>query len=238
MKLYITRHGETKRNKEQRVLGRTDDPLSEKGLAQAAELAEKMKDIEIRELFRNTDAYADKEVKVYGTFAINSYLVTFKIDDKVFYSESLPYGAEITAPEAPEKEGHTFTGWGEVDATVPAHDVTYWGTYTVNTYCIYYYVGEELVNTIELFYGETIPEYIYEPTTEGDVFMGWIGDTYDTMPAHDVTYTANIANGIENSEINTLNSEFIYDLSGRKVTDMENLRGGIYIVNGKKTVIK
>ncbi len=82
-----------------------------------------------------------EEVKVYGTFAINSYLVTFKIDDKVFYSESLPYGAEITAPEAPEKEGHTFTGWGEVDATVPAHDVTYWGTYTVNTYCIYYYVG-------------------------------------------------------------------------------------------------
>ena len=40
-------HGETKRNKEQRVLGRTDDPLSEKGLAQAAELAEKMKEIEI-----------------------------------------------------------------------------------------------------------------------------------------------------------------------------------------------
>ena len=47
MKLYITRHGETKRNKEQRVLGRTDDPLSEKGKAQAAELAEKMKDIEV-----------------------------------------------------------------------------------------------------------------------------------------------------------------------------------------------
>ena len=51
MKLYITRHGETKRNKEQRVLGRTDDPLSEKGLAQAAELAEKMKDIEIDMIF-------------------------------------------------------------------------------------------------------------------------------------------------------------------------------------------
>ena len=51
MKLYITRHGETKRNKEQRVLGRTDDPLSEKGLAQAAELAEKMKDIDIDMIF-------------------------------------------------------------------------------------------------------------------------------------------------------------------------------------------
>lgn len=32
MKLYITRHGETQRNAEQRVLGRTDQPLSETGL--------------------------------------------------------------------------------------------------------------------------------------------------------------------------------------------------------------
>mgnify|MGYP003294339805 CR=1 FL=1 len=38
MKLYITRHGETKRNKEQRVLGRTDDPLSEKGLKMVNEM--------------------------------------------------------------------------------------------------------------------------------------------------------------------------------------------------------
>lgn len=51
MKLYITRHGETLRNAEQRVLGRTDDPLSSKGKMQAAELAEKMKDIQIDAIF-------------------------------------------------------------------------------------------------------------------------------------------------------------------------------------------
>ena len=51
MKLYITRHGETMRNAEQRILGRTDDPLSEKGKQQAAELAEKMKDIDIDLIF-------------------------------------------------------------------------------------------------------------------------------------------------------------------------------------------
>ena len=51
MKLYITRHGETFRNAENRVLGRTDDPLSAKGKAQAMELAEKLKDIEIDVIF-------------------------------------------------------------------------------------------------------------------------------------------------------------------------------------------
>jgi len=29
----------------------------------------------------------------------------------------------------------------------------------------------------------------------------------------------------------------IYDLTGRKVTSIENLKGGIYIVNGRKVVI-
>ena len=178
------------------------------------------------------------DVTISGTYTVNNYTVTFKIGDEVIFSESMAYGTEIVAPEAPEKEGYTFDGWGEVAATVPANDVTYEGTYTVNVYNVYYYVGDELVHTAEVAYGEAIPEYVYEPTTEGDEFLGWIGDTYETMPAHDVTYTANIESGIEQSEIINHKSEMIFDLSGRKVTNAENLRGGIYIVNGKKVIVK
>ena len=54
-------------------------------------------------------------------------------------------------------------------------------------------------------YGEAIPEYINEPSEEGYAFLGWIGETYETMPAHDVTYTANIDNDIENLEFNIQN---------------------------------
>ena len=43
--------------------------------------------------------------------------------------------------------------------------------------------------------------------------------------------------GIEHSEIRTQDSEVIYDLQGRRVLDTENLRG-LYIVNGRKVVIK
>ena len=50
------------------------------------------------------------------------------------------------------------------------------------------------------------------------------------MPAHDVTYTANIESGIEQLTI--------CDLTGRRITNAENLNGGIYIINGKKVVIK
>ncbi|MBO5698753.1 MAG: InlB B-repeat-containing protein, partial [Bacteroidaceae bacterium] len=156
---------------------------------------------------------------------------------EIVESDSIAYGTTITLPEAPTKEGYTFSGWSEVPETMPASDVTISGTYTVNIYKVYYYVGDELVHTAEVAYGETIPEYVYEPTTEGDEFLGWIGDTYETMPAHDVTYTANIESGINQITINNgqLN---IYDLMGRKVTDTENLKGGIYIIGGKKVIIK
>ena len=177
------------------------------------------------------------DVTYEGTYTVNNYTVTFKIDDEVIYSESMAYGTAIVAPEAPEKEGHNFNGWGEVAATVPAGDVTYEGSYTVNTYNVYYYVGEELVHTAEVAYGEAIPEYSYEPTIDGDVFVGWIGENYETMPAHDVTYTANIESGIDQLMIENSQSS-IYDLTGRKVTDTENLKGGIYIINGRKVVIK
>ena len=178
-----------------------------------------------------------KDVTVTGYFTINKYLVTFKIGDEVIAADSLEYGAAIVAPDAPDREGYTFDGWGEVAETVPASDVTYGGSYTVNIYKVYYYVDEELVHTAEVAYGEPIPEYVYEPTEEGYTFLGWIGDTYETMPAHDVTYTANIDNGIEQLTIDK-SQLTIYDLKGRKVTNTENLRGGIYVVNGKKVVIK
>lgn len=48
------------------------------------------------------------------------------------------------------------------------------------------------------------------------------------------------ATDIENVEINVprMHTGAIYDLSGRCITDVENLKSGIYIVNGKKVVIK
>ena len=141
--------------------------------------------------------------------------------------------------------------FGEVDKNIPVYvpggsiadyqNAEEWKEFTnfvaIPTYKVYYYVGEELVHTAEVAYGDAIPEYVYAPTTEGDVFVGWIGETYETMPAHDVTYTANIESGIEQLTIG--NSQLtIYDLTGRRITNAENLKGGIYIINGKKVVIK
>ena len=47
MKVYVARHGQTQWNAENKVCGRTDQPLTEVGLAQAQLLAERTKDLKI-----------------------------------------------------------------------------------------------------------------------------------------------------------------------------------------------
>ena len=123
---------------------------------------------------------------------VEKYTLTFMVDGEVYQTFSLPCNVEVTIPDAPTKEGYTFSGWDEVPATMPANDVTISGFFTPNMYKVYYYVDEELVHTAEVVYGEAIPKYIYEPMVKGEVFVGWIGETYETMPAHDVTYKAEI----------------------------------------------
>ncbi|MCR5468247.1 MAG: histidine phosphatase family protein, partial [Lachnospiraceae bacterium] len=51
MKLYIIRHGETEWNKEKRLQGRTDIPLSAEGERIAKLTAEGMRDIKLDYIF-------------------------------------------------------------------------------------------------------------------------------------------------------------------------------------------
>ena len=91
MKLYITRHGETLRNAEQRVLGRTDDPLSEKGRAQAKELAEKMRDIEVDIIFSSPLCRAKETAQMVA----DSKGMTVIVDDRLIEAD---FGAFEGAP--------------------------------------------------------------------------------------------------------------------------------------------
>ena len=71
---------------------------------------------------------------VYGSFSINSYIITYMIDDEVFATVSQEYNSYIYPPSnVPSKQGYYFS-WGEYPTTVPAHDVTIVGYYTQDTY--------------------------------------------------------------------------------------------------------
>ena len=128
------------------------------------------------------------DVKVIGSFSLNSYMVKFVVDGKVIYEKSQAYGSKIVVPTVEEKEGYTFSGFGDVDETVPAHDVTYYGSYIANKYKVTFVADGKVVSETEMEYGAPIvaPE---APAKEGHTFVGW-GNIDKTVPAHDVIYTA------------------------------------------------
>ena len=121
------------------------------------------------------------------TVVDKQYTVTFMIDDVVVATYSLKRGDPIVAPKAPEREGYTFSGWGKVPETMPAENVTYYGSYTINSYTLTYMVDGEIYATEQVVYGST-PTAMPTPTKEGHTFSGW-SEVPETMPANDVTVT-------------------------------------------------
>ena len=173
------------------------------------------------------------DVTVTGTFTVNKYKLTYQVDGAEYKSSEVEYGATITAEAAPTKEGYTFSGWSEIPSTMPAHDVTVTGTFTVNKYTITYMIDDEIYQTESVDYGSTIipPS---APEREGCIF-GWI-NVPETMPAHDITiigsYTAGIGGVYSESII--VNSGNVLYLSGLKPGESVS----VYSISGKLMLLE
>ena len=127
------------------------------------------------------------DVTVTGKFTINKYKLVYMVDGVEYKSYDIEYGATITPEAEPTKEGHTFSGWNSIPATMPANDITVTGSFTKGAYKLIYMVDGEVYKTVSYDYDSTItPEA--EPTKEGYTFSGW-SEIPSTMPAHDVKVT-------------------------------------------------
>ena len=175
-------------------------------------------------------------------YEISVFPLNVIIDGEEYQIDSLGFREAIVFPEVPVKEGYTFGGWSEAPATMPMSDVTVEGTFVVNKYAVNYVVDGSVYKTDSVAYGDIInlPESLVK---EGYTFSGW-SEIPETMPAHDVTVTGSFeVDGIET--IITSNLVDVYTLQGVIVksripveTLREELSTGIYIVNGKKFVVK
>lgn len=126
----------------------------------------------------------DNDVDVNGTFSINSYLLTYYVDNELVSSSLTEYGAVIIPLNEPVKEGYTFSGWDEVPETMPARDVDINGTFTINSHVLEYYVDNLIYTAFTYDYGTQITA-IEQPEIEGHTFSGWTA-LPETMPDEDV----------------------------------------------------
>ena len=166
------------------------------------------------------------DITITGTFTKGQYKLFYILDGQIYKTVSMDYGVGITKENAPEKEGYTFSGWSEIPETMPAHDVTVTGSFTINTYKVIYIVDGMTYKTFEVEYGKEI-EKEAEPSKEGYTFSGW-SEIPKTMPAHDVTITGNFTfvDGIAGVSMDG-KTDGIYTLDGRKI---EKLQKGVNIV--------
>ena len=131
-------------------------------------------------------------ITLYAKWAANTYTIAF---DTTGGSEIAPitqdYGTQIAVPEAPTREGYTFTGWDrEIPTTMPAENMTITAKWKVNQYTITFDTnGGSEITPITQDYGTAITAPA-NPTREGYTFIGWDKEIPTTMPAENMTVTA------------------------------------------------
>ena len=133
-----------------------------------------------------------ENVTLTAQWEINRYTVTFDTNGG---SEIAPitqdYGTAITAPADPTREGYTFIGWDKaIPATMPAENVTVTAQWEINRYTVTFdTAGGSEIAPITQDYGTAIAAPA-DPTREGYTFIGWDREIPATMPAENVTVTA------------------------------------------------
>ncbi len=76
------------------------------------------------------DTMPTNDVIVTGKFTSNKYKLSYMVDNEVYKTYLLEYGAKITPEPEPTKKGYTFSGWSEIPETMPANDVIIRGTFS------------------------------------------------------------------------------------------------------------
>ena len=138
------------------------------------------------------DKMPAKIMTITAQWKINQYTITF---DTAGGSKIAPitqdYGTSITAPANPTREGYTFMGWDkEIPATMPEDNVTITAQWEINRYTITFDTnGGNEIDSITQDYDTPITAPA-DPTREGYTFIGWDREIPTTMPAENMTVTA------------------------------------------------
>lgn len=137
---------------------------------------------------------ATEEAVYSASWSAESYKLIYMIEgeSESYSSLDVYYNSEITPipNDEPVKEGYTFGGWiEEIPARMPAHDVTITGKWIANKYNVTFKFDDKTLSSETLDCGAPITAPA-DPIKEGYTFIGWSPSVDATVPAKDVTYTA------------------------------------------------
>ena len=121
-------------------------------------------------------------------YSVNRYSISFVVDGKLVRSDTLNYNDTIKVPTVPAREGYSFNGWRDVAKTVPAQDMVYEATFTINRYRLRFVADGVAVMDSLMEYNAVISAPA-APKKTGYTFTGW-GSVPKVMPADSLTFIA------------------------------------------------
>ena len=139
------------------------------------------------------DVYTQNEaLTLYPVWNTNKYTITFDTaGGSEIASITQNYCTAITAPADPTREGYTFIGWDrDIPEIMLAENITVTAQWEINRYTITFdTAGGSEIAPITQDYGTAITAPA-DPTREGYTFIGWDMEIPETVPAENMTVTA------------------------------------------------
>ena len=139
------------------------------------------------------DVYTKNEaLTLYPVWNTNKYTITFDTaGGSEIASITQNYCTAITAPADPTREGYTFIGWDrDIPEIMLAENITVTAQWEINRYTITFdTAGGSEIAPITQDYGTNIAAPA-DPTREGYTFIGWDREIPETVPAENMTVTA------------------------------------------------
>jgi len=140
----------------------------------------------------STSTVIKEDTTFRATFESKKYTVTWSGYTDGPLVQEYKYGEAIEVPEAPEKEGYTFTKWDKTIPSAVTTNLKFTAQFTINQYVITYskewYGVKSELSAFTKNYGTTItlPKV---PTEKGYTYSEWQSEyTGTTVPAHNVEY--------------------------------------------------
>ncbi len=133
-----------------------------------------------------------ENMTIKAKWTVNQYTLTFDTNGgSTIAPITQDYGTAITTPADPTKTGYTFAGWTPaIPTTMPAENMTIKAKWTVNQYTLTFDTnGGSTIAPITQDYGTAITTPA-DPTKTGYTFAGWTPAIPTTMPAENLTVTA------------------------------------------------
>ncbi len=132
------------------------------------------------------------KITLYAHYLINQYTISFESNGGTTVSAiTQNYATDVTAPEAPAKNGYNFAGWYTDAAltkaytftTMPAEDITLYAKWNIVTYDITYNLdgGTNHRNNPSTYKITSADITLGTPTKTGYTFGGWYTDSACTQ---------------------------------------------------------